>query len=135
MNAVFLDTGYVLALELANDSNHRAASEHWAKVSGSLPRLVTTSFVFDEIVTFLNRRKRHEKAVEAGTRLLTSPTVQFVHVDELLFAEAWGFFQQHADKDYSLTDCISFVLMKRLGLQTAYSFDQHFVQAGFTKEP
>jgi len=47
----------------------------------------------------------------------------------------WTYFQRHQDKDYSLTDCISFLVMQRLGIGTAFAFDQHFVQAAFTKEP
>jgi predicted nucleic acid-binding protein len=52
MNQVFLDTGYVLALELANDQNHRLVTDHWRRLGDGLPPLVTTSYVFSEIVTF-----------------------------------------------------------------------------------
>jgi uncharacterized protein len=135
MNAVFLDTGYVLALELSNDQNHRAAAKHWRSLRKRLPPLITTSYVFDEVVTYFNSRGYHAKAVEIGNRLLTSPSVQFVQVDEGLFREGWQYFQQHHDKDYSLTDCLSFVVMKRLKIATAFAFDQHFVQAGFKKVP
>ena len=135
MNTVFLDTGYVLALELANDRNHRAASKHWRSLRKRLPRLVTTSYVFDEIVTYFNSREYHAKAVEVGNRLLTSPSIQFIQVDGELFREGWQYFQQHQDKDYSLTDCLSFVVMKKLKIETALAFDQHFVQAGFKKVP
>lgn len=135
MSTVFLDTGYVLALELSNDQNHRIASKHWRSLKKRLPLLVTTSYVFDEVVSYFNSRGHHAKAVEVGNRLLTSPSVQFVQVDEGLFRESWHYFQQHQDKDYSLTDCISFVAMKSWGLKTAFAFDQHFVQAGFKKVP
>jgi len=97
--------------------------------------LVTTSYVFDEIVTYFNSRGYHPKAVEVGNRLLASPAVEFVQVDEGLFRAGWHYFQQHHDKDYSLTDCISFVVMKRLKIEVAFAFDQHFVQAGFKKVP
>lgn len=133
MNTAFLDTGYVLALELSKDQNHRAAVKHWRSLRKRLPPLVTTSYVFDEVVTYFNSRGHHAKAVEVGNRLLTSPSVQLVQVDEGLFGEGWQYFQQHQDKDYSLTDCISFVVMKKLGIETAFAFDQHFVQAGFQK--
>jgi len=52
MNAVFLDTGYVLALELSNDQNHRAAVRHWRSLRKRLPSLVITSYVFDEVVIY-----------------------------------------------------------------------------------
>ena len=109
--------------------------QHWQQLVTEIPRLMTASYVFDEVVTFFNSRGRHAKAVEVGNNLLRSPSVQVIHVDEGLFYEAWAYFRQHQDKDYSLTDCISFIVMRRLGISTALAFDQHFVQAGFTKAP
>jgi uncharacterized protein len=135
MNAVFVDTGYLLALELTNDQHHQAATRHWQGIVTALPRLVTTSYVFDEVVTFFNSRGQHTKAIQVGNNLLLSPSVQLIHVDTALFYKGWAYFQRHQDKDYSLTDCISFLVMQKLGIGTAFAFDQHFVQAGFTKEP
>ncbi len=135
MKSVFIDTGYFLALELAQDQNHELALRHWREVSKALPQLVTTSFVFDEVVTFFNNRGFHAKSVEVGNRLLHSPSVQFVHVDQPLFYEAWSYFQKHQDKRYSFTDCVSFVVMKQMGIATAFAFDKHFQQAGLGLEP
>jgi uncharacterized protein len=135
MKSVFLDTGYVIALELANDQNHRAALKHWRSIAKSLPLLIITSYVFDEIVTFFNSRGHHAKAVEIGLWLLNSPSVRLVYVGENLFQDGWNYFQKHKDKEYSLTDCISFTVMKEFGIDTALAFDKHFVQAGFKKLP
>jgi predicted nucleic acid-binding protein len=107
MNFVFLDTGYVIALELASDQNHKAALKHWRSAAKSLPLLVATSYIFNETVTFFNSRGYHAKAVEVGNRLLSSPSIRLVHVEEDLFDEGWSYFQKHKDKGYSLTDCIS----------------------------
>ena len=49
-----------------------------------------------------------------------------MHRDEDLFNEAWQYFQRHEDKGYSFTDCISFVVMKTLGIEMAFAFDKHF---------
>jgi uncharacterized protein len=135
MNPVFVDTGYLLALEIANDQHHQAAVQHWQRIVTTLPPLVTTSYVFDEVVTFFNSRGHHAKAVQIGNDLLRSASLQLIHVDERLFYEGWTYLQQHQDKDYSLTDCISFVVMQRLSISTAFAFDRHFAQAGFTKVP
>jgi predicted nucleic acid-binding protein len=135
MKSAFIDTGYLIALELAGDQNHRAALKHWRAVIKSLPLLVTTSYVFDEVVTFFNSRGHHAKAVEIGSGLLSSRSVELVHVDEQLFHSGWQYFQKYQDKEYSLTDCISFVVMKRLDLSLAFTFDKHFAQAGFKKHP
>jgi uncharacterized protein len=104
MNPVFIDTSYLLALELKNDQNHQAAVKHWRRLHASLPPLITTSYVFDEIVTFFNSRGHHSKATRVGDALLRSPSVRLVHVDPTLFQAAWVYFQQHPDKTYSFTD-------------------------------
>ena len=136
MNLVFLDTGYVLALELANDQNHRAVTDHWRGLAtGVLPPLVTTSYVFDEIVTFFNARGHHEKAIEVGNNLLRSTAIKMVHVDEELLELGWQYLARHQDKRYSLTDCVSFVVMERLAIATAFTIDRHFEQAGFQVKP
>jgi predicted nucleic acid-binding protein len=135
VSPVFVDTGYLIALEAADDQHHARARAHWTVFARSLPPLLTTSFVLDEVVTFFNSRGRHAKAVEVGARLLTSPSVQLVHVDEALLRNGWEYFVQRPDKHYSLTDCLSFVLMQRMGVREALAFDTHFEQAGFHRLP
>ncbi len=132
---LFLDANYLIALEVSDDQHYNEATEHWKTLIDTPLAFVTTSYVFDEIVTFLNSRRQHAKAVRVGNNLRTAANIDVVQVDEPLFYEAWGYFEQHADKTYSLTDCVSFVLMKRLGIVEALTFDKHFVQAGFTKLP
>jgi predicted nucleic acid-binding protein len=134
-NNWLLDTSYVLALELANDQSHKSALQHWQKLSKKSPKLVITSFIFGEVVTFFNSRGYHARAVEVGNRFLQSPSVEIVQVDGALMLEGWGMMQQHQDKDFSLADCISFVVMRRLGITHALTFDRHFTQAGFLSEP
>jgi len=135
MNHLFLDTGYLIALEAADDQYHQAALTHWHGLTKALPQLVTTSYVLNEVTTFFNSRHHHAKAVEVGNRLLESSIVRLIHVDEALFHVGWRYFKKHDDKSYSITDCISFVVMERLGIHTALAFDKHFVQAGFEKLP
>lgn len=136
MTSLFLDTSYLIAVESADDQYHKTASKHWRDLLKSSPRpLVTSSYVLAEVVTLLNNRRLHSKAVELGNSLMSSRVFNIVHVDEDLFYEAWSYFQKHKDKTYSLTDCISFVLMKKLGIREALTFDSHFAQAGFGKMP
>lgn len=135
MSAVFLDTGCLIALEAADDQHHAAAIRHWQEFLRTRPRLVTTSFVLDEVVTFFTSRSRHAKAIEVGKRLLTSPSVRLVHVDEELFRAAFEYLERRPDKRFSLTDRVSFVLMDRLGVRQALAFDAHFEQAGFARLP
>jgi uncharacterized protein len=135
MTVLFVDTSFGIALELADDHHHALAKQYWQSLVTSKPSLVTTSYIFDEIVTFFNSRDRHDKAVEVGNRFLTSTAIQLIQVEENLFLEGWNYFQKHGDKSYSLTDCISFLVMEKMNIQTALTFDRHFVQAGFQKVP
>lgn len=131
MKRAFLDTGFLIALESISDQYHTKAREYWLKFLQSKPLLVTSTFVFDEVTTFFNSRNHHAKAVEIGKNLIASSSIELIYVDEKIFDEGWKYFQMYHDKQYSLTDCISFVLMEKNELQDALTFDQHFEQAGF----
>jgi uncharacterized protein len=135
MNNVFLDTGYLLALELKQDQHHASAQQHWQRLRGALPHIITTTYVFDEVVTYLNSRGHHAKAVEVGNNVLRSPSVEMIHVDTAIFLEAWMYFQRYHDTQFSLTDCVSFVVMHQRGITTALTFDNHFTRAGFVRQP
>ena len=100
-----------------------------------MPRLVTTTYVFDEVVTYLNSRSLHASAVKTGRRLLGSSSVELVRVDDALFRAAFELLQRRPDKRYSLTDCVSFLLMRERGISVALAFDRHFEQESFVMEP
>jgi len=135
MTSLFLDANFVIALEISDDQHHYEAGQYWKTLVQTSYSLVTTSYVLDEIVTFLNRRRQHGKAVRAGNNLLSASHIQMIHVDEALFYEGWQYFEQHADKSFSLTDCVSSVVMNKLGIEEALTFDKHFTQAGFRNLP
>jgi predicted nucleic acid-binding protein len=112
-----LDTAFVLALEFANDQNRVAAKQCADELQAHGDHVITTSYVFDEVVTHLNARGHHAKAVQVGQRLMASPDIELVQVGQALFDGGWNYFVQHQDKRYSLTDCISFFLMQQRGLR------------------
>ena len=126
-----LDTSYILALEIKNESDHQQVLESWAILAKSKPVLVTTTYIFDETVTFFNSRNLHNKAVEVGNRILSSPDIELVEIDKNLFNRGWQYFQTHQDKSYSLTDCLSFIVIKKREIVTDLTLDHHFLQAGF----
>ena len=135
MESVFLDTGYLIAQAMDDDQHYEAAVNHWQSVSQERIDLVTTSLVLTEAVTFINSRGQHSKAVSVGNMLLNSPSVHMVFVENPLLMEGWEYFKRHSDKRYSLVDCVSFVVMEKYDIYTAYAFDSDFIQAGFIIEP
>lgn len=135
MASVFLDTGYLVAQTIRNDQHHTDATRHWRSVPHDRLDLITTTLVLVETVTYLNARGFHFEAVSVGNMLLNSPSIHMIFVDEPLLMEGWDYFKRHNDKRYSLADCVSFVVMERYDIYTAYAFDRDFNQAGFTIEP
>jgi predicted nucleic acid-binding protein len=135
MRQIFLDSGYVVALEGTDDQHHAPAIAHWKAFRRQKPRLVTTSLVFAEIIAFVLRRGRHDVALRVGQSLLKDQTIEMIHVDQALFESGWDYFRRHSDKRYSLTDCVSFVVMEQRGIRQALAFDRHFEQAGFERLP
>ena len=69
MTAYFLDTGFLIALEAADDQHHAAAIAAWREIRKRRVAFVTTSYVFDEVVTFFNNRGHHAKAVALRSRI------------------------------------------------------------------
>lgn len=119
MKKYFVDTSFLVALVLTVDQNYARAQKAWRSLDRSSSTLITTSYVFDETATYLNSRGQHAKAIEIGDKVLISPTVDLVHVHEEMFFAGWEYFRKHSDKSYSLTDCISFLVMREKGADTA----------------
>ncbi len=131
MKRVFVDTGGFFALLVAEDRNHEHARRLFERAAAERWRLVTTNAVVMETYTLLLVRTRagHAKAV-AYLEGLKGSAVRVERVrasDEALGLEL---VRRHADKDYSLCDAYSFVVMQRLGLREAIAFDRHFREYG-----
>jgi predicted nucleic acid-binding protein len=135
MSAIFIDTSFIVALHSTQEQRYAAAQSCWSGVAGQRIRVTTTTFVLDEVVTLLNSRGNHALAVAVGRQILESPAFGLIHIDDRLLSRGWDYFVRHEDKRYSLTDCISFVVMNERGLRRALTFDHHFAQAGFECVP
>ena len=93
--------------------------------------LVTTEFVLLEVADGLARLPRRGLVNAVLSRLQQSPDIEIVPVSRELFAAGLALFRSRPDKEWSLTDCTSFVVMQQHGLTEALSADHHFAQAGF----
>lgn len=67
--------------------------------------------------------------------MLSSPTVELIHISEEHFDKGWKLFLKYHDKGFSFTDCLSFLIMEEKGIKKALTFDEHFKQAGINVEP
>lgn len=126
----FIDTSYVLALVNADDDYHDAAVEMASQVQ---PPLVTTEAVLVEVGNSLSQARWRKLGFDTINDLRDDPTIEVVAVDTALFERALALFGRRSDKDWGLTDCISFVVMQERGAAEALTTDHHFSQAGFRR--
>jgi hypothetical protein len=128
----FVDTGAWFAYANRADPEHQRVRQ----VLDEQPaRLVTSSYVFDETVTLTQARLGHRPAVAVGRALLDPGVVHWLIVTPPDERAAWMLFERRPDKSYSFTDCTSFVLMRREGIATPVTLDDHFAQEGFAILP
>lgn len=132
MERVFVDTSAWFAYANRADRDHEVIKATLSSFDG---RLVTSNFVFDETVTCCAYRLGRQAAMLVGDHLLTSGSIDLVRITPEDERAAWALFKQRPDKQYSLTDCTSFILMRRLRLTTALALDEDFAQEGFMVRP
>ena len=104
-------------------------------LSASSGRLVTTNFVFDETVTLCMRRLGHVAARRLGEAALSPRLVDLVRASRDDETRAWRLFCDRSDKEYSFTDCVSFVVMRRLRITNVAALDDDFRSEGFVVLP
>lgn len=127
----FIDTSGFYSLLVQRDHLHETASTIMTQAAHDRTRFVTTDYVLDESVTLLKARGHRQLIAPLFESIDASSAIQVEWTVPERFHETRTFCLQHSDKDWSFTDCLSFVVMRRLGLQQALTSDGHFRQAGF----
>ncbi|NQE06427.1 tRNA(fMet)-specific endonuclease VapC [ANME-1 cluster archaeon GoMg1] len=125
----FLDTAYVLALLNPNDVYHEQAKALLPSVRVAHEVWITEAILL-EIGNALARSNR-STAVAFVNSCYATPNVNVISVDRTLVHRAIDFYRSREDKEWGLTDCISFIVMEDHGLTDALTTDEHFQQAGF----
>jgi len=133
---IFFDTGAWIALAVPGDRNAPAAKSVQSDVTrGRHGAIVTTSSVLDEAATLVRMETDVPAAARFFRSVLEAPSVMIVWVVEAHVRSALDLFERHRDKRWSFTDCTSFVIMRELGVEEAFTFDHNFVEAGFRPLP
>ncbi len=127
----FLDASYAIALSASTDQYHERAVGLAAHIVAEQIRLVTTRAVVLEIGNALSRLRYRAAGVALLTALAEDPTIEVVPLSEDLYGRAFELYRGRSDKEWGLTDCVSFVVMRERVLTVALTADDHFRQAGF----
>lgn len=130
-NELFLDTSYAIALSSHKDRHHARAVALADELERRQARLVTTRPVLLEIGSTLARQRFRHAAIALLEALEHDPAVEILPLSESLFAKAFQLYRARPDKEWGLTDCVSFVSMMDRELTQALTADEHFRQAGF----
>ncbi len=133
---IYVDTSAWYAAEVEDDTHHGEARQFLGRLaSGKHGVSVTTDYVLDETLTLLRSRRSLDDATRFVDKVRKSRSVKVFWIDEQLFEKALGVFRSSGDRKWSFTDCTSFALMKELSLSDAFSFDEHFEEAGLKVYP
>jgi hypothetical protein len=135
MKGLFVDTaGWVACADGADPAHKHAAAarDRWLEQGGVL---VTTDYVADETLTLVRLRLGLDAAEAWWRQVESSSRLRWEFVSLARTDKARGLFFRYRDKDFSFTDCTSFVIMRELKLREALTTDRHFAQAGFTALP
>ena len=128
MSGVFADTSFYVAIVSRRDQLHARAIATAAKIVGPI---VTTEFVRLETANFCVEGRKRAVYLRLIAKLRESPNVEIIPATSTAFQRGLELFGARADKDWSLTDCISIVVMQECGLTEALTADRNFEQAGF----
>jgi predicted nucleic acid-binding protein len=138
MKQIFVDTSAWDAIADAGDANHEIALLYKDEIAENC-RLVVTNYILDELHTLMLMNQGYQDTVDFKRQLdvmIQAGVLEVVWVTEDIVAETWTVFEKfNVDKEWSFTDCVSYVVMKQHEITDVFTFDHHFAQMGFVKQP
>lgn len=128
---IFIDTGAFLARHVAADQFHKKSLKIWKRLEQMPDALFTSVHVLNETLTLLGRRAGYDFAAARGRSITSSQRLTLLRSDASDERHALELFEKYADHQISFTDALSFALMHRHRIDKVFTFDRHFVFAGF----
>jgi hypothetical protein len=125
---VFADTGYFVALAQPRDEYY-ARAHAWS--AALVEPLIVTEYVLWEMFNWFSKPEWRTRAHQEYQYISTAPHWEVIPASPDLFAEGVELHANRPDKAWSLTDCISFIVMEQRQITRALTPDRHFEQAGF----
>jgi predicted nucleic acid-binding protein len=132
MPTVLVDIAAWIALVNTRDELHTRSQKTMAELRSRNVALVTTEFVLLEVANALCTSAWRGKAIKLIDGFRSLSNLRIISADTTLLAEGWELYRSRADKEWSLTDCTSIVVMQKEHIEKVFTSDHHFEQAGFT---
>jgi predicted nucleic acid-binding protein len=124
----FADTAYWIALTVKRDSLHQAAVFCSGLIDG---QIVTTTAVLLETANALSKPMNRGAVITLLERIDGNENIKVLQHTDTIWKSGFDLYRSRLDKAWSLTDCISFVVMQQYGIPDALTSDEHFRQTGF----
>jgi predicted nucleic acid-binding protein len=121
----------VIALAISRDEHHLQALNIRTQIQSQNIQLITTLAVALEIGNALCGQKYRRTTASLLEALNNDKTIEVVSIRDELYRDGLQLYKDRIDKNWSLTDCISFLVMRERSLTDALTTDKHFEQAGF----
>lgn len=134
MRIVFVDSSFYIALAHDRDADHASALRLGSELASEAARYITSVAVVLEVLAYFSRLgpRLRERAAMLAERLLTSPAVNVITLDESTLQAGLGLYRKRLDKRYSLADCLTMVICRERGITDILSTDRDFEAEGFT---
>ncbi len=130
-NEIFLDTAYAIAVITPSDDFHVQAVSLAYKLKAAGTRLITTQAILLEIGNAFSKHRYRQNTIDLLDSLEADPNIKIIQISKSLYLQAFQLFKERSDKEWGLTDCVSFVVMQQRRITQALTADKHFEQAGF----
>jgi hypothetical protein len=129
---VFVDTAAWLALVNKSDMIHQKARKVRDSLVKQTFKFMVTDYVLVEIANAFSRPPYRSSAIKLITTIQASNDIQIIAINKEIYSKAWSLYSERPDKEWSFTDCTSFIVMKAFGIKEAFTTDHHFEQSGFS---
>jgi predicted nucleic acid-binding protein len=135
MPELFADTsGWANLIDISQPF-HSNTVQIYQNARAQKRKIITTSYIISELVALLSSPLHipRSQAIAFIQGLKNSPYVEVIYISQEIDTSAWELLTQRPDKEWSLVDCSSFVVMQQRKITEALTSDRHFEQAGFIR--
>lgn len=129
---VFVDTFAWVAAINKSDNYHKISLKTIEYLIKKKIKLITTNYVIIETINALSKVEFRKAVIEFIKKLEASPSIEIIKITDETYNNAWILYQKRIDKDWGITDCTSFEVMRMFNIKKAFTYDRHFEQAGYS---
>ncbi len=133
MIKIFVDTAGWACFIDKSQTQHKETAKIFEEIKKENGKFITTSYILAELVALLGSHFHISRSIIINfiENIKKSFYVEIIYIDKNIDDDAWKLLKKYQDKNWSLTDCTSFIVMQQQNITDSLTTDHHFKQAGF----